>query len=49
MTFLEDAERLDNENGNALCRNVRALEMKQLLECKIFKSVGIEAPFIPDG
>jgi hypothetical protein len=48
MTFLEDAERLDNENGNTLCSNVCALEMKQLLECKIFKSLGIEA-LIPDG
>ncbi len=48
MTFLEDTERLDNENGNSLCRNVRAIEMKHLLEYKIFKSLGIEAP-IPDG
>jgi hypothetical protein len=32
----EDAERLDNENGNTLWRDARALEMKQLLEYKTF-------------
>ena len=46
--IFEDAERLDNENGNTLWRDARALEMKQLFEYKTFKSLGIGAP-IPDG
>jgi hypothetical protein len=41
----EDAERLDNENGNTLWRDAHALEMNQR---KTFKSLGIGAS-IPDG
>jgi hypothetical protein len=44
----EDAECIDNGNGNTLWRDARALEMKQLLEYKTFQFLGIGLPF-PDG
>jgi hypothetical protein len=44
----ENAESLDNENGNTFWRDACALEMKQLLEYKTFQSLDFGAS-IPDG